>query len=386
MAQTADTIALFDSAIIARAARDSFAKLNPARLIRNPVIFVTEVVAVLVTILAVRNAATAQPWTFPASIAAWLWLTVLFATFAEAVAEGRGRARAESLRRARSDAVAKVMANATDRTRVTETPASALRSGSIVLVETGDLIPSDGEIIEGVASVNESAVTGESAPVIREAGRRPQRRYRRHAGRVGLAGGPHHRRPRQHLPGPHDQPGRGRVPSQDAERDRARHPAGRPDNHLPDRGRDAGGPGQVLRHRPGRAGAGGAAGDADPHHHRRPAVRHRHRRHGPPGTVQRGRHVRPRRGGRGRRGHPAAGQDGHDHLRQPHVRRADPGAWRGRPRHCRGRRDGLARRRHARGPVHPVLGARPQRPGARDAGRWRGDLLHRQHPGVRTGR
>jgi len=170
MAQTADTIALFDSAIIARAARDSFAKLNPARLIRNPVIFVTEVVAVLVTVLAIRNAGSGQPWTFAASIAAWLWLTVLFATFAEAVAEGRGRARAESLRRARSDAVAKVMVNAADRTRITETPASALRRGSIVLVETGDLIPSDGEIIEGVASVNESAVTGESAPVIREAG------------------------------------------------------------------------------------------------------------------------------------------------------------------------------------------------------------------------
>jgi K+-transporting ATPase ATPase B chain len=170
MAQTADSIALFDGAIIARAARDAFAKLNPAKLIRNPVIFVTEVVALLVTVLAIRNAGSGQPWTFAASIAAWLWLTVLFATFAEAVAEGRGRARAESLRRARSDAVAKLMANATDRTRITSTPASQLRRGSIVLVEAGDLIPSDGEIIEGVASVNESAVTGESAPVIREAG------------------------------------------------------------------------------------------------------------------------------------------------------------------------------------------------------------------------
>ena len=170
MAQTADPIALFDGAIIARAARDALAKLNPARLIRNPVIFVTEVVAVLVTVLAVHNAATGRPWTFAAAIAAWLWLTVLFATFAEAVAEGRGRARAESLRRARSDLTAKLLANPADRARVTQTPASALRRGSIVLVEAGDLIPSDGEIIEGVASVNESAVTGESAPVIREAG------------------------------------------------------------------------------------------------------------------------------------------------------------------------------------------------------------------------
>ena len=170
MAQSADTIALFDGAIIARALRDAFLKLNPARLIRNPVIFVTEIVAVLVTVLAVRNGLTGQPWTFPAAIAAWLWLTVLFATFAEAVAEGRGRARADSLRRARSDVMAKVMASPTDRARTTPTPASSLRVGTVVLVEAGDLVPSDGEVIEGVASVNESAVTGESAPVIREAG------------------------------------------------------------------------------------------------------------------------------------------------------------------------------------------------------------------------
>ncbi len=174
MAQTttasADSIALFDGAIIARSTRDAFVKLNPLQLIRNPVIFVTEVVAVLVTVLAVRNLTTGAPSSFAFSIAAWLWLTVLFATFAEAVAEGRGRARAESLRRARSDLVAKVIASPRERGRVTETPASALKKGTLVLVETGDLIPSDGEIVEGMASVNESAVTGESAPVIREAG------------------------------------------------------------------------------------------------------------------------------------------------------------------------------------------------------------------------
>ena len=171
MAQaSADAIALFDGTIIARAARDAFAKLNPRHLIRNPVIFVTEVVAALVTVLAIRNLATGVPAAFPFSIAAWLWLTVLFATFAEAVAEGRGRARAESLRRARSDLMAKVIPSAAERTRTTSVPASALKKGTLVLVETGDLIPSDGEIVEGVASVNESAVTGESAPVIREAG------------------------------------------------------------------------------------------------------------------------------------------------------------------------------------------------------------------------
>ena len=162
---TADTMSLFDGRIIARAALDALAKLNPAKLIRNPVIFVVEIVSILVTVLAIRDQTR-----FEIAIAFWLWLTVLFATFAEAVAEGRGRARAESLRRARSDLTAKLMASPTDRTRTTPVPASSLKMGSIVLVETGDLIPSDGEIIEGLASVNESAITGESAPVIREAG------------------------------------------------------------------------------------------------------------------------------------------------------------------------------------------------------------------------
>ncbi len=169
MAQNAETIALFDGAILARAARDAFGKLNPTKLIRNPVIFVTEIVSILVTVLAIRNLATGQPAGFALSIALWLWLTVLFATFAEAVAEGRGRARAESLRRARSDTMAKRLVG-TNRGQTTNVPAPDLRRGDLVLVETNDLIPSDGEIIEGVASVNESAITGESAPVIREAG------------------------------------------------------------------------------------------------------------------------------------------------------------------------------------------------------------------------
>ncbi len=150
----------------------SFKKLNPLSLIRNPVIFVTEVVALLVTVLGIRNLSQGTPWHFPIAIAAWLWLTVLFATFAEAVAEGRGRARAESLRRARSDAVARrLVAGLKGGDRRTEpVPAAELRLGDLVLVEAGDLMPSDGEVVEGVASVNESAVTGESAPVIREAG------------------------------------------------------------------------------------------------------------------------------------------------------------------------------------------------------------------------
>ncbi len=169
MAQTAESISLFEPSLLARAARDAVLKLDPRGLIANPVIFVTEVVAALVTILGVRNAFIGASWTFPIAIALWLWLTVLFATFAEAVAEGRGRARAESLRRSRSDTTAKVITSLTDR-NPKATPASALRSGMLVLVETNDLVPGDGEIIQGIASVNESAITGESAPVIREAG------------------------------------------------------------------------------------------------------------------------------------------------------------------------------------------------------------------------
>jgi K+-transporting ATPase ATPase B chain len=166
----ADTIALFDRAIILRAMGDSFAKLSPLQLMRNPVIFVTEAVAALTTFIGVEALLTGKPAAFAIAVAVWLWLTVLFATFAEAVAEGRGRARAESLRRARSDTMAKLLVNPNDRALYKPTAAPDLRAGDVVLVEINDLIPSDGEIIEGVASVNESAITGESAPVIREAG------------------------------------------------------------------------------------------------------------------------------------------------------------------------------------------------------------------------
>ena len=166
----ADTIALFDRTIIVRAVGDSFAKLNPMQLMRNPVIFVTEIVALLTTFIGIEALIRGTPATFALAVAVWLWLTVLFATFAEAVAEGRGRARAESLRRARTDTMAKKLSNAKERKLYKEIPAQSLRAGDLVLVELNDLIPSDGEIVDGVASVNESAITGESAPVIREAG------------------------------------------------------------------------------------------------------------------------------------------------------------------------------------------------------------------------
>ncbi|WP_454812498.1 potassium-transporting ATPase subunit KdpB [Labrys neptuniae] len=162
---------MFDAAILLPAIKDAFVKLDPRLLVRNPVIFVTEVVAALVTVLSLRDAFTGAGVGFSAQIAAWLWFTVLFATFAEAVAEGRGKAQAESLKRTKSDLKAKRMpsaAAALGNFQVID--ATKLVVGDIVIVEAGDLIPGDGEVIEGVASVNESAITGESAPVIRESG------------------------------------------------------------------------------------------------------------------------------------------------------------------------------------------------------------------------
>ncbi|MGB3335858.1 MAG: potassium-transporting ATPase subunit KdpB [Devosia sp.] len=170
---TTKPISMLDPAILVPALRDAVIKLDPRQLIRNPVIFVTEVVAVLVTVLFVQDltGGTGAP-VFSGQIALWLWFTVLFATFAEAVAEGRGKAQAESLKRSKSDLIAKrlLFPEQKDNRGREVISATALKIGDIVLVEVNDLIPGDGEVIEGVASVNESAITGESAPVIREAG------------------------------------------------------------------------------------------------------------------------------------------------------------------------------------------------------------------------
>ncbi|MGK9201081.1 potassium-transporting ATPase subunit KdpB [Sinorhizobium meliloti] len=160
---------LFDPKILLPAARAAFAKLDPRQLVRNPVIFVTEGVAALVTLFFVLDVATGGSPLFSGQIAAWLWFTVLFATFAEAVAEGRGKAQADFLRRTKSELSARKLV-APEGRETKEIPATMLKVGDLVLVEAGELIPGDGEVVEGVASVNESAITGESAPVIREAG------------------------------------------------------------------------------------------------------------------------------------------------------------------------------------------------------------------------
>jgi K+-transporting ATPase ATPase B chain len=162
--------ALTDPKIVVPAIGSAFAKLNPRLMMKNPVMFVVEVVAALTTVIFIRDwMSGGENLGFTFQIIVWLWVTVLFANFAEAVAEGRGKAQAASLRQTREETMAKLIVD--DKTGLTvPTPAGELRPGQIVLVEAGDLIPSDGEVIEGVASVNEAAITGESAPVIREAG------------------------------------------------------------------------------------------------------------------------------------------------------------------------------------------------------------------------
>jgi len=174
---------LFDPAIVRRAVVDAVLKLRPRHQLRNPVMFTVYVGSLLTTGLFVQSlfGNTAEsPW-FILSASLWLWFTVLFANFAEAMAEGRGKAQADTLRRARTTVAAKrlrylpphadgersfhAMSDA-----IEVVPASELRTGAVVLVEAGDYIPADGEVVEGVASVDESAITGESAPVIRESG------------------------------------------------------------------------------------------------------------------------------------------------------------------------------------------------------------------------
>src|SRR6266849_870930 len=162
--------ALLDPKIVVPAIGSAFVKLDPRTLIKNPVMFVLEIVTALTTVILIRDLVTGGGQIgFEFQIVLWLWFTVLFANFAEAIAEGRGKAQANSLRRQRTETQAKLL---TDRGRggYKAVPSTSLRVGDVVLVEAGDLIPSDGDVIEGIASVNEAAITGESAPVIRESG------------------------------------------------------------------------------------------------------------------------------------------------------------------------------------------------------------------------
>ncbi len=163
---------LFEGPIVKRALVDAFRKLDPRHQAKNPVMFVVEVGSAFTTALFVQALVGKgdAPAGFVLAISLWLWFTVLFANFAEAMAEGRGKAQADSLRKARRDVHAKQLASAARDSKQTSVTSSTLRKGDFVLVEAGDDIPVDGEIVEGVASVNEAAITGESAPVIRESG------------------------------------------------------------------------------------------------------------------------------------------------------------------------------------------------------------------------
>jgi potassium-transporting ATPase ATP-binding subunit len=162
--------ALLDPKIVVPAISSAFVKLDPRTLIKNPVMFVLEIVTALTTVILIRDLVTGGPNIgFEFQIVIWLWFTVLFANFAEAIAEGRGKAQADALRKTRTETKAKLLTSSSQR-NFKLVPGPNLKIGDVVLVEAGDTIPSDGEVIEGIASVNEAAITGESAPVIRESG------------------------------------------------------------------------------------------------------------------------------------------------------------------------------------------------------------------------
>jgi potassium-transporting ATPase ATP-binding subunit len=163
---TKQNISLFNRKLALQAAKDSFIKLNPALLIKNPVIFIVAIGSFLTTIVVFAGIFQGNFSSFNLNIAIWLWFTVLFANFSEAIAEGRGKAQADSLRKNRTQTIARKM----DGKHEVGVNATELKKGDTVVCEAGDIIPSDGEVIEGIASVDESAITGESAPVIRESG------------------------------------------------------------------------------------------------------------------------------------------------------------------------------------------------------------------------
>jgi potassium-transporting ATPase ATP-binding subunit len=176
MSERAQKSPLFDPPIVRRAIKDAFIKLDPRQVAKNPVMFVVEIGSILTTLLIVRDIAQGHTGNmlFTVQVTLWLWFTVLFANFAEAMAEGRGKAQADTLRKAKTEAIAnRVIGEVSpgiERVKTEQVPAPQLRKDDVVVIHAGEFIPGDGEIVEGVASVDESAITGESAPVIRESG------------------------------------------------------------------------------------------------------------------------------------------------------------------------------------------------------------------------
>ena len=297
--------AIWDMKIVKGAIWESFLKLHPRKMMGNPVMFVVEVGSVVTTVLLVRDAVAHQgAFGFNLQITLWLWFTVLFANFAEAMAEGRGKAQAESLRKARSETVAnRVLPDG----EIEKIPSSKLRSGDIVNVSAGEFIPGDGEIVEGVASVDESAITGESAPVIREAG----------GDRSAVTGGTRVLSDYIKIKITSN-PGETFLDRmialvEGAERQKTPNEialnillAGLTIIFLLGRGYAAAFR-HLLRSAPDSFRAGLPAGLPDSNYHWRIAFRDWHRRHGPPGATQRACHVGPCGRGCGRCQHAPAG-------------------------------------------------------------------------------
>ena len=385
---------LTDPKILGPAAIEAFKKLDPRLMVRNPVMFTVEVVATLTTLLFIRDLVTGAGHTgFAFQINLWLWFTVLFANFAEAVAEGRGKAQAATLRKTKTETTAKLLA-----------PHSGhMAAGVGDRAEAGRCRPGRGRRPHPERRRGDRRRRlGQRGGDHRRVGagdprkrRRPFGGHRRNAGDLRLDQGADHRGTRLDVPRPDDRSRRGRAAAEDAERDRAQHPARRHDDHLRLRRRQHSQLRVLCRGHTRRARARGAVRDPDPDDHRRAALGDRHRRHGSSRSLQRARDVRPVGRGGGRRRYPASRQDRHDHPRQPAGRGVHPAAGRigARARRCGAARLALRRNagrpldrrprqgevRHPRPrdgadarPFHPVHGAEPHQ-----RHRLRG-LLHSQ--------
>ena len=358
-------ISLFQPEIVRRALIDSFIKLDPRVQIRNPVMFVVEIGAVITTVtwfIQVFGGGPLggghEPAWYTFTISFWLWLTVVFANMAEAFAEGRGRAQADTLRTMRQETVARMEDG-------TEKKASELHQRRRRRRRGRRADPRRRHRDRGHRlgrRVRDHRRVRPGHPRVR---RRPLRGHRRHPRAVGPDRGRDHPGARPLVPGPDDRAGRGRRAAQDAERDRAEHPSGRADPDLHDRRRDAATVRSVRRHPDFGDDADLPARRADPDHDRCAALRDRDRRHGPPGAPQRAGPVGTRRRGLRRRRRAAAGQDRHDHHRQPARLRVHPHAGRLGGRAGRGGADGLAGRRDARGTLDRGAGQAVRHPRAR---------------------
>ncbi len=343
--------AMLDPKIVMPAIRSAIAKLDPRLMIKNPVMFVVEVVAALTTVVFLRNLVMGggESLGFTFQIILWLWFTVLFANFAEAVAEGRGKAQAESLRKTRTESQAKLLAGSGNElsSGIRHQPQGRRHRAGRSRRQHSLRRRGDRRRRLGQRSRDHRRVRARD-PRIR---RRPLGGHRRHPGAVRLDPRSHHRGAGLDLHRPHDQAGRGRRAAEDAERDCAQHPAGGPDHHLRVRDRNDPELCDLCRRFDFGGDPGGAVRDADSDHHRCAVVRDRHRRHGPAGALQRAGDVGPRGRGRRRRRYAAARQDRHHHARQP--------AGDGVPAGARGERAGtggcgaarLTGRRDPRGPL-----------------------------------